>query len=144
MNKNKANKTVSNAFVTIVSIVFISIIILFSTINQPFRTNAVSITQSHKTTADPRQQQVELNTVENNNNNNKINSISGKDRPIEEILIQRDQLREGLVACKSELNDQVSRIQRMEKDLSNSNNNNKEGKLLKKKSNKSKYNREAN
>ena len=100
MNKNKTNKTVSNTFVTIVSIVFISIIILFSTINQPFRTNAVSITQSHKTTADPRQQQVELNTVENNNNNNnKINSISGKDRPIEEILIQRDQLREGLVAC---------------------------------------------
>ena len=132
MNKNKTNKTVSNAFVTIVSIVFISIIILFSTINQPFRTNAVSITQSHKTTADPRQQQVELNTVENNNNNNKINSISGKDRPIEEILIQRDQLREGLVACKSELNDQVSRIQRMEKDLSKSNNNNKEGKLFKK------------
>ena len=131
MNKNKANKTVSNAFVTIVSIVFISIVILFSTINQPFRTDAVSITQSHKTTADPRQQQVELNTVENNNNN-KINSISGKDRPIEEILIQRDQLREGLVACKSELNDQVSRIQRMEKDLSKSNNNNKEGKLLKK------------
>ena len=46
-----------------------------------------------------------------------VKSISGNDRPVAEILIQRDQLREGLVECKTKLGEQTARVQRLEKKL---------------------------
>ena len=100
------------------SLAFVAILFAFGGIVLPSETNAVGLwqTQRHfsKQHVSPRKDPAESTIT---GSADRVNSISGNERPVSEIVVQRNQLREGLVECNTKLGEQTARVQRLEKNL---------------------------
>ena len=93
---------------------FVAIIFVLGAMVLPSSTNASGLWQTQRHFSSPRKKAAETIFT---GSSDRVKSISGKERPVAEILVQRDQLREGLVECKTKLGEQTAWIQRLEKKL---------------------------